>query len=193
MSRSFKLLASALLAAAVLALSACATGPTVRTDRDPTADFARYQTWSFYKPISMEQAGYTSWVSDRIREDVRREMEARGYRFVPEGGDLLVNFQTRQRERSQVWNVPRVDFGWAYSYRYHAFVSVPIRYDEPQVSRYREGVLTVDLVDGKRNRLVWTGSASAAEVSKRTPEQKMADIDQAVSAIFAKYPGRAGG
>ncbi len=190
MSRSFKLLASALLAAVALSLSACATGPTVRTDRDPTADFGRYRTWSFYKPISMEQAGYTSWVSDRIREDVRREMEARGYRFMPEGGDLLVNFQAR--ERSQVWNVPRVDFGWAYSYRYHAFVSVPFWYDEPQVSRYREGVLTVDLVDGQRNRLVWTGSASAPEASKRSPEKKMADIDQAISSIFAKYPYKAG-
>lgn len=192
MSRFFKLLASALLAVVALSLSACATGPSVRTDRDPTADFNHYRTWSFYKPISMEQAGYTSWVSDRIREDIRREMEARGYRFVPEGGDLLVNFLTRERERSQVWNVPRVDFGWAYSYRYHAFVSVPFWYDEPQVSRYREGVLTVDLIDGQRNRLVWTGSASAPEASKRTPEKKMADIDQAISSIFAKYPYKAG-
>ncbi len=192
MSRFFKLLARALLAVVALSLSACATGPSVRTDRDPTADFSHYRTWSFYKPISMEQAGYTSWVSDRIREDIRREMEARGYRFVPEGGDLLVNFLTRERERSQVWSVPRVDFGWAYSYRYHAFVSVPFWYDEPQISHYREGVLTVDLIDGKRNRLVWTGSASTPESSRRTPEKKMADIDQAISSIFAKYPYKAG-
>ncbi|MFN7136057.1 MAG: DUF4136 domain-containing protein [Thermomonas sp.] len=192
MSRSFKLLASALLAAVALSLSACATGPTVRTDRDPTADFGQYRTWGFYKPIAMEQAGYSTWISERIRADVRREMEARGYRYVPEGGDLLVNFQGIVQDRTAVWNVPRTDVEWFYSYRHRAYVAMPIWYNEAQVSRYREGTLTVDLVDGRHNRMVWTGSASAPEASKRTPEKKMADIDQAISSIFAKYPYKAG-
>ena len=43
----FVILASALLAA-------CATGPQVRTDHDPTADFSQYRTWSYYSPIAME-------------------------------------------------------------------------------------------------------------------------------------------
>ena len=192
MSRSFKLLASALLAAVALSLSACATGPTVRTDRDPSADFGQYRTWGFYKPIAMEQAGYSTWISERIRADVRREMEARGYRYVPEGGDLLVNFQGIVQDRTAVWNVPRADVEWFYSYRHRAYVAMPIWYNEAQVSRYREGTLTVDLVDGRHNRMVWTGSASAPEASKRTQEKKMADIDQAISNIFAKYPYKAG-
>ena len=33
-----------LAAIATLALAACATGPTVRTDYDPTANFAQYRT-----------------------------------------------------------------------------------------------------------------------------------------------------
>lgn len=192
MPRSFKLLASALLAAVALSLSACATGPTVRTDRDPSADFGQYRTWGFYKPIAMEQAGYSTWISERIRADVGREMEARGYRYVPEGGDLLVNFQGIVQDRTAVWNVPRADVEWFYSYRHRAYVAMPIWYNEAQVSRYREGTLTVDLVDGRHNRMVWTGSASAPEASKRTPEKKMADIDQAISSIFAKYPYKAG-
>jgi hypothetical protein len=68
---------------------------------------------------------------------------------------------------------------------------VPVWYDETQVSRYREGTLTVDLVDARRNRMVWTGDA-IARVVKRTPEQKMAEIDQAINAIFLQYPHRAG-
>ena len=43
----------ALAACAVLA--ACATGPRVRTDYDPTANFAQYKTWGWYSPIAMEQ------------------------------------------------------------------------------------------------------------------------------------------
>jgi hypothetical protein len=39
--------------------------------------------------------------------------------------------------------------------------------------------------------MVWTGDA-IARVVKRTPEQKMAEIDQAINAIFLQYPHRAG-
>lgn len=190
--RSIQILACVLLAAATLGLGACATGPTVRTDHDPTADFGQYRTWGFYKPIAMEQSGYSSWISERIRADVQREMESRGYRFVAEGADLLVNFQGVVEDKTAVWSMPRSDVQWFYSYRHRSYVAVPVWYDETQVSRYREGTLTVDLVDGKRNRMVWTGAASAPVAGKNTPaEKRMADIDQAITAIFTKYPYRA--
>jgi hypothetical protein len=191
MPKPRNLLAAALLAISTLTLAACASGPSVRTDRDPAADFGQYRSFSFYKPIAMEQAGYSSWISERIREDVRREMEARGYRYQPEGGDLLVNFQLVQQERTELWSVPRASFEWIYSYHSRGYVAVPIWYDEPQLSRYREGVLTVDLVDGQRHRLVWTAAVSTPEGSKRAPEKRLAAIDQAITAMFAKYPYRA--
>lgn len=192
MLRSARLFTITLLTAAALGLSACASGPSVRTDHDPTANFGQYRTWAFYQPVAMEQSGYSSWISERIRTDVRKEMEARGYQYSAEGADLLVNFQGVVEDKTAVWSIPRSDIEMFYSYRHRAYVAVPVWYDETQVSRYKEGTLTVDLVDGKRNRMVWTGSASRPEVSKRTPEKKMADIDQAVASIFAKYPHKAG-
>lgn len=189
--RSIRLLACTLLAAATLGLSACATGPLVRTDHDPTVDFASYRTWGFYQPIAMEQSGYSSWISERVRADVQREMDARGYRYAAEGADLLVNFQGVVEDKTAVWSMPRSDVQWFYSYRRRGYVAVPVWYDETQVSSYREGTLTVDLVDGRRNRLVWTGSASAPVGGKATPEKRMAEIDQAIAGIFAKYPHRA--
>lgn len=192
MLRSARLFTITLLTAAALGLSACASGPSVRTDHDPAVNFGQYRTWAFYQPVAMEQSGYSSWISERIRTDVRKEMEARGYQYSAEGADLLVNFQGVVEDKTAVWSIPRSDIEMFYSYRHRAYVAVPVWYDETQVSRYKEGTLTVDLVDGKRNRMVWTGSASRPEVSKRTPEKKMADIDQAVASIFAKYPHKAG-
>lgn len=180
-----------LLVATLLALTACASGPSVRTDFDPTADFSHYRTWGFYQPIAMEQSGYSTWVSERIKEDVRKEMEARGYRYAREGADLLVNFYADVQDRTSVWSVPRSDVQWYYNYRARTYVAVPFWYDETMASTWREATLTVDLVDAARNRMVWTGSASAAEARRRTPEQKQAGIDAAVSGIFAKYPHRA--
>ena len=127
--------------------SACATGPRVRTDADPAADFTKYATYAFYEPLAMEQSGYTTYLSDRIKTSVRREMEARGYRFDPEDPDLQVNFQGVIRERTDVYNVPRSDVQYFYSYRARRYFAVPVWYDETRVNDYTEGTLTVDLVD----------------------------------------------
>ncbi len=180
-----------MVAAVALVLSACASGPHIRTDVDPDANFGQYQSWGWYSPIAMEQAGYSSWISERIRANVEREMQARGYRYDEANPDVKVNFQLATQERSDVYSMPRTDFAWAYSYRARTYVAVPVWYDEAVVSRYTEGTLTVDLVDAKHNRLVWTGDA-IARVAKRTPEERAADIDTAITAIFARYPYRAG-
>ena len=179
----------ALIAAVVLA--ACATGRRVRTDYDPTAEFGRYQTWGFYKPIAMEESGYSTWISERIKDNVRREMEARGYRHAESNPDMLVNFQGIVREKTDVWTTPRSDFQYFYSYRRRAYFAVPVWYDETQVSQYTEGTLTVDLVDAARNRMVWTGAA-IGRVVRQTPQERLAEVDTAISSIFAQYPYRAG-
>ena len=178
--------------AAFALLAACATGPRVRTDHDPTADFSQYRTWSYYSPIAMEASGYSTWISERIKDNVRKEMEARGYRYVESSPDLQVNFQGVVQDKTDVWTMPRSDVQWFYSYRHRSYVALPVWYDETQVSRYREGTLTIDLVDGKRNRMVWTAAASAPVPGKKMPpEKRMAELDRAIAAIFAKYPHRA--
>lgn len=174
-----------------LLLAACATGPRVRTDYDPSADFSRYRTWGFYKPIAMEESGYSTWISDRIKDNVRREMEARGYRYVDSDPDLQVNFQGIVREKTDVWSVPRTDYQYFYSYRRRSYFAVPFWYDETQVNQYTEGTLTVDLVDAERNRMVWTGAA-IGRVTRKTPQERLAEVDTAIASIFAQYPYRAG-
>ncbi len=175
----------ALAAAAVLA--ACAMGPRVRTDFDPQADFTQYRSYAFYEPLAMEQSGYTSFLTQRIKSAIRREMDARGYRFDETNPDLRVNFQGVIRERTDVYSVPRTDIGYYYSYRARAYVAVPVWYDEAQVSRYSEGTLTVDLVDADRNHLVWTGDA-IGRVTQRTPAERAEAADRAIAAIFERYP-----
>lgn len=181
---------AALLLVALL-LAACATGPRVRTDYDPSADFSRYRTWGFYKPIAMEESGYSTWISDRIKDNVRREMEARGYRYAESDPDLQVNFQGIVREKTDVWSVPRTDYQYFYSYRRRSYFAVPFWYDETQVNQYTEGTLTVDLVDAERNRMVWTGAA-IGRVTRKTPQERLAEVDTAIASIFAQYPYRAG-
>lgn len=177
--------------AVLLLLAACATGPRVRTDFDPEADFSRYRSYAFFQPLAMEESGYTSYITERIKTDVRREMEARGYVFDDKSPDLRVNFQGIVQEKTDVYSVPRTDFNYFYSYRARRYYGVPVWYDQTQVSQYREGTLTIDLVDAARNRLVWTGSA-IGRVTQKTPQERAAEVDRALASVFMQFPYRAG-
>ncbi|MDO5506551.1 MAG: DUF4136 domain-containing protein [Pseudoxanthomonas suwonensis] len=191
MHRLRRFVPAGFVAAFVLLLAACATGPQVRTDVDPQANFGQYRTWSWYEPIAMEESGYSNWISERIKMNIQREMEARGYRYSAESPDLRVNFQGYMQERSQVYTQPRQDVRFYYDYRFRRYVAVPVWYDEARVSRYTEGTLSVDLVDARRNHMVWTGDAIGRVVS-RDAQQRAAEVDASIAAIFSRFPFQAG-
>ena len=187
--RSVRLL---LVAAAVLVLAACATGPRITSDVDPSADFARYRTFAFYSPLAIESQGYATLTSGRTKDAARRQMEARGYVYDEKSPDLWVNLNAYMQEKTDVYSTPEVDYDYYYSYRRRAYFAVPYWREDAQVYRYTEGTLNVDLVDAKRNALVWTGAA-VGRVSRSKSGQEDAKIDAAMADIFNRYPYRAAG
>lgn len=189
-SRSGKTMMFA-LCALLAVLAGCVTGPRIRTDFDPEADFGRYRTYAFYQPIAMEASGYSTYITDRIKTNLHRELVARGYVYNETVPDLRVNFQGIVEERTDVYSMPRVDYQYYYNYRARSYVAVPYWYDEARVSRYTEGTLSVDLVDATRNRLVWTGDA-IGRVIQKTPQERALEVDRSIAEIFLRYPYRAG-
>ena len=186
--RSVRLL---LVAAAVLVLAACATGPRITSDVDPSADFARYRTFAFYSPLAIENQGYATLTSGRTKDAARRQMEVRGYVYDEKSPDLWVNLNAYMQEKTDVYSTPEVDYDYYYSYRARGYVAVPYWRDRTDVRQYTEGTLNVDVVDARQKRLVWEGVA-VGTVGRVKPEQRGERIDAAVAAIFATYPYRAG-
>ena len=178
-------------AAAVLLLAACATGPRVTSDVDPSANFAQYRTFAFYTPLAIESQGYATLTSGRTKDAARAQMEARGYVYDEKSPDLWVNLNAYMQEKTGVVSVPEVDYDYYYSYRARRYVSVPYWRDRTDVYQYTEGTLNVDLVDARENRLVWTGVA-VGRVGRTKPEERGAKIDAAIAEIYLRYPYRAG-
>ena len=175
----------------LLLLGACASTPRVASQADPTADFSRYRSFAFFSPLALEQHGYTTITSNRLRAAVRAQMESRGYRFDEVNPDLWVNLNAYLQDKTQVTTMPEVDYDYYYSYRARGYVAVPYWRDRTDVRQYTEGTLNVDVVDARQKRLVWEGVA-VGTVGRVKPEQRGEQIDAAVAAIFATYPYRAG-
>ena len=168
-------------------IAACASRPTIRTDRDPHADLAAYSTFAFFEPLTTDSKGYSTLLSARLRDAVRRELEKKGYRYDESSPDLLVNFNVNVRERQELRATPRYGY---FGYRdglYEVWSGYP--YDFYTVS-YDEGTLTIDLVDAARKQLVWQGMATG-RITDEVLQHPDRAIDQAVAEIFAQFPASA--
>jgi len=175
----------------VLLLAGCATGPEITSEADPQADFGGYRTFGFYAPLALEKEGYATPTTDRIKAAARAQLESRGYVYTPEQPDLWVNLNAYMQKRTDVTSFPTVDYNYYYSYRARSYFAVPFWHDETHVRHYTEGTLNVDLVDRRKNRLVWEGIA-VGRIAKLKPEERAARIDSTMAEIFARYPYRAG-
>lgn len=180
-----------MLGALALLLAGCATGPRITSEADPEADFGSYRTFGFYAPLALEKEGYATPTTDRIKAATRAQLESRGYLYTTQQPDLWVNLNAYMQERTDVTSYPTVDYSYYYSYRARAYFAVPYWRDQTQVRQYTEGTLNVDLVDRRKNRLVWEGIA-VGRIAKLKPAERAARIDSTLAEIFARYPYRAG-
>lgn len=172
------------------ALTACASGPDIRSDYDRSIDFSRYSTYGFFTPLGIEDTNYSTIYGSVFREAISRELEARGYVRSAEP-DLLVNVSASLQEKLQVSQTSAP----APYYAYRRGVYSPwVGYGwntQTQVKQYTQGTVNVDLVDRAQKRMVWEGVAigrlredlSNAEVRQR--------ISDGVAKMFSEYPFRA--
>ncbi len=181
---------------AVLALAcsafftACATGPELRTDYDRSVDFTRYETFGFAEELGTDRAGYSSLITTHFQDAVRDEMDALGYRYVEADPDLIVNFYTRVRERSEVRSRPSMTVGVGYyGYRYGLYTAWPMYEQEVDTVHYRVGTANIDVVDAERRQLIWEGVAEG-RLTREALENPRPAIERTVHDLFMQFPTR---
>jgi hypothetical protein len=175
-------LAAALIIPFALVLTACQTHPQVRTQSAPSLDVLRYQTFGFVEHPTTDSHGYTTLTTRYLEEAVTREMLARGYR-LSDKPDLQVNFIVGTKDKIESTPVGGGFGRWGYrGFGWWGGAG--------DVYTVTEGSLRVDVVDHEQHALVWSGTASGTVTDKALKNPEPA-IDQAVTAIFAKYPKQA--
>jgi len=181
--------AAATLALATALLAAgCATnrGPTTRIDYDKSADFSVYRTYGFPKETGTDRGGYSTLVTSYLKSSVSTAMEARGYKYSAERPDLLVNFFSNTRERTETR--PGIGSAGYYGYRRGLYTGFPL-YDNDRTVTYKVGTLNIDIVDAEKKQLVWEGVAEG-----RVSDEEMANpkvtINAVVTELMRQYPGR---
>jgi hypothetical protein len=167
---------------ALIGLSGCVTGPEIRVDMDPKVDLRTYKTFAFFDNVSTDRAGYGTLVSQRLKQATRPQLEQRGFTYSESDPDLRVNFFVRVVDKQEVRSAPGY-YGYRAGY-YGAWAGYPYNVETVE---YRQGTLSIDLVDARRKQLVWQGVAEG-KVSDESQKNPGPAIDKVVAEIFSNFP-----
>jgi hypothetical protein len=173
-------------------LAGCASGPSIRSDYDRSADFASYRTYGFASELGTDRAGYSTLITNHFKRAVGHELEARGYRHAESSPDLLVNFFVAIREKTDVRSTPAPTVGVGYyGYRYGLYTGWPAYSTDVQTVHYKAGTANIDVIDAGRSQLIWEGVAEG-RVRDEALENPGPAVDAVVAEIFTQYPAQAG-
>lgn len=164
----------------IIALAGCSGVNVLETKAGKNFQLNRYKTFDFFK---LEASGDTAENFSRnveiLKEAITRELESKGLRRSSTSPDLLANIGIVVEQKVQT---RQTDFREAPIYigqRHYHWES-----EKVEVGRYREGTVTVDLVDPHSNERVWEGAVEGV-IPQR--DKKLRDrIDDGVQALFEK-------
>jgi hypothetical protein len=177
--------------AAVLLMAGCASGPDVRGDFDPAADFGRFKTFGFVAQAGTDTVEARSITTTLLQNAAAREMEARGY-VRSDTPDLVINFHGRLEERVDIQSRPAPSMGPTWGYR--GWGGSPWGGwggTEVTTRRYNVGTLVMDLVDLEQRQMVFQGTLQT-NVSNEMLRNREQSINTLVTQMFAKFPFVAG-
>lgn len=167
-------------------LAACASGPSIHTQSNPSVNVASYRTFGFFSPLATDKDGYESMLSARLKAATRQALEAKGYVYDESSPDLRINFFANIEDRQDIRTYQTAPpMGGYYGYRtgfYSGFNTT-----EVETVNYKAGTLTIDLVDPERKVVAWQGQAEG-RVSSKARKNPGPAIDAVVAEILAPLP-----
>lgn len=172
----------------VIGLAACASGPEIRVDGDPGANIPAFRTFGYFGSVATDKAGYSTILTGRLKAAATRELEAKGYKYSENNPELLINFNVNVVDKTEIYSTPGTSMGY-YGYRagmYGAWSGYP---PEIESRNYRQGTLSIDVVDASRKALVWQGIAEARVTSKMR-ENPGQTLDNIVTEVLQSFPAR---
>lgn len=196
-----------LLSILMVLLASCSTTyKTVYTDYDRSADFSQYKTFAWL-PDKADTTN-TPYNNEIIRNNIRNYLgqclSDRTYSFNAEKPDLLFQLVIINAKKERVvttlnqssyyfspyyfgsiyYNPYHYNYYYSYYPTYAAYSYGP-GYANTQKLEYVDGAITLNVIDRKTNKLIWTGTA---EGDIYDPSMISKDIHPAVHNVIAQYP-----
>lgn len=168
-------------------LGACAS--SVNVDYDRQVDFRRLKTFALLDAPQIKTGDPridSPLVERRIRAAILAQLQARGYEPVAGQPDFVVRYAigVKQEIESDGSGIS-IGFG---SFSRHSAIGFNYGFPGTEVESYDRAILTIDMLDGKTEQLLWRGSWGKRLYDGLTPEKLDQTIHSTVAEILARFP-----
>jgi hypothetical protein len=168
-----------------LFIAACSSGVKVSSNAEKDVDFSNYSTFKML-PVEYGETDRIVNIDDNkriIKESIISELEGMNYTQEASDPDVLV-YATVTIEQEEQKRERTFQDGPYYSgqrnYSWSASDSILVGY-------YDEGSLVINLIDAKKNKLIW--HATGRKALKKQEDDREEKLRQAVADMFDEYPG----
>lgn len=172
-----------LLLLPIIFISACGSSIQVVSEYPEKTDFSDFTTYQFIDPERIPSSNFTfnayqqGIIYDAIAEELKKRNYAESY-----DNDLMVKVQG---------NIAYGHEESDYSYNNHPYGMRGWNYNQyPRNSSERNLTIIIDLVDVRKNELVWHGEA--IQKLRRKDNEIELKLIEAVNAVFDKFIYQAG-
>ena len=179
-----KVIHSLVLLATASILTGCASGPSIHTNADPTADFMSINTFGFMRPLSTDSGNVQSLLSTQLIAATTDEFNKRGWRVDQNNPDVLINFLFETQEQISSRNTSASVSTMHRSGRYGGWGATM---STPTIEQTTQGALSIDMIDPSQNLMIWEGTATN-RVTDRFRENQAETVRTFVAAILADLP-----
>ena len=168
----------------LITFAGCASGPTIHTNADPTADFMSINTFGFMQPLSTDSGNMQTLLSTQLIAATTDEFEQRGWRVDQNNPDVLINFLFETQEQIRSRNTGASVSTMHRSGRYSGWGATM---STPTIEQTTQGALSIDVIDPSQNRMIWEGTATN-RVTDSLRNNQEETVRTFVAAILADFP-----
>jgi hypothetical protein len=165
----------------IVVLAACSTARVNHSLPVAQVDWSEYKTFE----LNIPEERLTGIPTEKIltlRSAVAKELKKRGFTESPENADLLVNLDLVFEDKIQTrpTNIQTDPINYIGQRRFHW------RVEEKEVGRYKEGTISLSIVDAETNDLIWEASI----LDRVPPKEKRVErlVQEGVNALFNNFP-----
>lgn len=169
-----------LLTVFLLLVFASCSSVKVYSDFDNKVDFTQYRTYAFHKN-GIDKVEISQLDKKRILNAIDRELVNKGM-IKSNNPDLLINIFTKEREKI---DVNQFNMGWGYGW---GWGWNPYLWGgrNTYATSSTEGTLYIDLIDARKNELIWQGEGVGYLTENRKEKEKR--INEFVAKILEQFP-----
>src|SRR6476469_4823319 len=181
-------------AVSILALASFAgCGSTAHIERDETVNFNQIKTYAFVgsQEKSLNDRHSNSIIDANLKAQVAKELVKYGLKEDKRNPDVLIDYNIMVEENVKQHNDPVYSRPYTrYYYNPYTRRIVPVYYPSEMLGYssteipYKEGTLTLHIIDADSNKLIWQGWTSD-EVNSNNITSK--EVTQGVKAIMKKF------